>query len=92
MCPKCLNQSLEFNERYRLASPGGTFSSTPAWVCDQPTCGFYRRARAEEDLRARARKLRMAAMKLRTLAKRGLVKAKFVSDERKGGLSTRKQR
>jgi len=70
VCPKCLARSLEFNERYRLPSGSGKLTRTPAWVCDQPACGYYRRVRAEDDLTSNTPKLRMAAMKLRAVAKR----------------------
>ena len=40
VCPKCHTGHVEFSERYRR---GGGFA--PAWVCDNPGCGFEYRVR-----------------------------------------------
>jgi hypothetical protein len=78
VCPKCGKPTAEFSERYRLPSTKGAVVSTPAWVCDSPSCGYVRFARADDDPILNSPTLRTASMKLRTDAKRTLMKSRFV--------------
>jgi hypothetical protein len=34
-CPRCAHGRIEFNDRYRFDG-----SPRPAWLCDNPRCGF----------------------------------------------------
>jgi hypothetical protein len=78
LCPQCGVGTVEFNERYRLPGSNGRLIRTAAWVCDTPQCGYHQAVRNKEDLLVAAPKLRMASMKLRAQARRGLMKARFV--------------
>jgi hypothetical protein len=77
LCPQCGTGTVEFNERYRLPGRDGRLILTAAWVCDTPHCGYHHAVR-DKDPSVAATKLRMASMKLRARARRGLMKARFV--------------
>ena len=77
LCPQCGTGTVEFNERYRLPGTDGRLILTAAWVCDTPRCGYHHAVR-DKDPAVAATKLRMASMKLRARARRGLMKARFV--------------
>ncbi|HJR61456.1 MAG TPA: hypothetical protein VJ813_18740 [Vicinamibacterales bacterium] len=64
VCPKCRKNTVEFNERYRLTVGEGVAKSTPAWVCDGPSCGYRQPARSEDEQLQDTPKPRMASMKL----------------------------
>jgi hypothetical protein len=53
ICPQCKTGTIEFNERYRIASDEGMLTE-PAWICDAPSCGYVWLVRGSESARRRS--------------------------------------
>jgi hypothetical protein len=61
VCPKCGNRALEFNTRWRLPLQTGRSLALPAWICDEPSCGFRCAARRTDHVLMKSQAARQRA-------------------------------
>lgn len=67
-CPNCARGRIEFNERYRLGE-----GPTPAWLCDNPACGFVHIVRSR---RSALEQVLTDAKRVEAIARRSAMKAR----------------
>jgi hypothetical protein len=75
LCPRCGENTFEFNARSRVALEDGSFLTVAAWRCDSPACKFARFARAAESPTSISPVLRRKSRQLRATASRSLMKS-----------------
>ena len=75
LCSRCRTGEAEFNERYRVDG-----QTIPAWLCDNPQCGYRELVRTRNPAAAESRRV---AREVRADARRLAMRARATTDRSK---------